>query len=401
MIGALAEGDSEIEGFEPDAADPRSTLGCLRSLGVRFTPTVSKLTIHGRGLHGFRKPDEQLDAGNSGTTIRLLTGILAGQPFVCSIGGDESLNRRPMRRIIEPLKAMGARVEASKDFTAPLTIYGRTSLRTLEYRMPVASAQVKSALLFAGLFADGVTRIIEPIPTRDHTERMLGLSVIESPSGKVIEVRGETAIHPGRFLIPGDLSGAVFLVAAALLVPGSELRLLNIGLNPTRTRVLDVLRSIGGEIETSNERTVGAEPAGDLLVRSSGLKGSIDLRGSLVAELIDEIPILAVTAAFGDVSFAVRDASELRLKESDRIRATVGNLRRLGLEVQEYEDGFAFQAKKALIGSEFESYGDHRIAMAFGIAGICVPNGALVRDSECVDISFPGFWEKLHSVQGE
>jgi 3-phosphoshikimate 1-carboxyvinyltransferase len=348
-----------------------------------------------------RKPDKQLDAGNSGTTIRLLTGILAGQPFVSTIAGDASLNRRPMRRIIEPLTAMGARVEASEDFTPPLTIYGRPSLRAVEYRMPVASAQVKSALLFAGLFADGITRIIEPIPTRDHTERMLGLNVIDSPPGKVIEVRGKKAIHPSRFSIPGDLSSAVFLVAAALLVPGSELRLVNIGLNPTRTRVLDILRSIGGDIGISNERTVNAEPVGDILVHSSALKGSIDLRGNVVAELIDEIPILAVTAAFGDVSFAVRDASELRLKESDRIRATVANLRRLHLDVEEYEDGFAFQAKKALIGSEFESYGDHRIAMAFGIAGICVPTGALVRDSECVDISFPGFWEKLHSIQGE
>jgi 3-phosphoshikimate 1-carboxyvinyltransferase len=399
LIAALAEGDSEIAGFAPDAADPRSTLRCLQTLGIHLTPTASKLAVHGRGLHGFHTPNRMLDAGNSGTTIRLITGILAGQPFVSSIGGDESLNRRPMRRIIDPLTEMGARIEASKNLTAPLTIYGRAPLRPLEYRMPVASAQVKSALLFAGLYADGLTRIIEPTPTRDHTERMLGLNVRESPSGKIIEVAGGTVIQPGRFFIPGDLSAAAFIIAAALIVPGSEIRMTNIGLNPTRARVLDIFRSLGGKIEVVDQRIVGAEPEGDLVVRSSTLSGSVDLRGSIVAELIDEIPILAVTAAFAEGSFVVRDASELRVKESDRIRAIVTNLRKLGLDVEEYEDGFAFQTKKPLIGAEFESFGDHRIAMAFGIAGLAVQDGALVRDSECVDISFPRFWETLLSVQ--
>jgi 3-phosphoshikimate 1-carboxyvinyltransferase len=257
MIGALAEGESEIEGFTAEAADPRSTLGSLKSLGIRFTTTSSKLTIHGCGLHGLRKPAQVLDAGNSGTTIRLITGILAGQAFVSALGRDASLNHRPMKRIIEPLTEMGARIEAAGHSAAPLTIYGTSPLRPLEYRMPVASAQVKSAILFAGLFADGVTKVIELIRTRDHTERILGLSVLESPRGEVIEVRGGTSIQPGRFMIPGGLSSAVFLVAAALLVPGSELRLTNIGLNPTRSRALDIFRSLGGEIEISNERIAG------------------------------------------------------------------------------------------------------------------------------------------------
>lgn len=400
LISALAVGDSEIEGFAADAADPQSTLGCLKALGIRFTPSSSNLTVHGSGLHGLRQPTRSLDAGNSGTTIRLLAGVLAGQTFVSTIGGDESLNRRPMKRIIDPLSEMGARIEATEGQTAPLTIHGTCPLRAVEYRLPVASAQVKSAVLFAGLFSDGMTKVIERTPTRDHTERMLGLKVIESPPGKVIEVQGGMAIQPGRFIIPGDISAAAFLIAAALIVPGSELRLAGIGLNPTRSRILDVFRSLGGDIQITDQRVVGSEPVGDLVVRGSSLRGSLDLRGDLVAELIDEIPILAVTAAFSDGSFAVEDASELRLKESDRIHALATNLRKLGLDVEEYEDGFAFQAKKGLTGSEFESYGDHRIAMAFGIAGIGVPNGALIRNSECVDISFPGFWEKLQSVQG-
>jgi 3-phosphoshikimate 1-carboxyvinyltransferase len=399
LIGALAEGDSVIEGFFPAAADPQSTLACLQSLGIRTSTSSSALTLHGRGLHGLRSPSDPLDAGNSGTTIRLLAGILAGQEFVSRIGGDESLNRRPMKRVIDPLTEMGARIEATQRFTAPLTIHGRTPLRPIEYRMPVASAQVKSAVLLAGLFADGITKVIEPIPTRDHTERRLGLKTHDAPEGRVIEVRGGTVIPAGRSLIPGDLSGAAFLIAAALIVPHSEVRIVDVGLNPTRTRVLDVFRSLGAEIQILNERIIGSEPIGDLVVRSSSLAGTVYLRGTTVAELIDEIPILAVTAAFGDSAFMVKDAAELRLKECDRIRATVTNLRKLGLAVEEYEDGFAFQAKKHLTGAEFESFGDHRIAMAFGVAGVAVPNGALVRDSDCVDISFPSFWEKLLTLQ--
>ncbi len=398
MIGALAQGTSEIVGFL-DAADTRSTLNCLRSLGAEFRRTDSHLVVNGRGLQGLQPALDILQAGNSGTTMRLLTGILVGQPFISRITGDESLNSRPMKRIIDPLTEMGATIQASPRFTAPLTISGSYPLHPIEYRMPIVSAQVKSAILFAGLFADGVTRLIESNATRDHTERMLALETTQTTDGRIITVQGGSEIQPRRFVIPGDISSAAFLIAAALLVPGSELRLSNVGLNPTRTRVLDILRSLRGQIQLANERVEGGEPLGDIIVRYSELRGALTLEGPSVAELIDEIPILATTAALGGVDFVLKDASELRHKESDRIRAMVMNLRRLGLDVTESDDGFAFHGKKSLIPGEFESFGDHRVAMAFGVAGLALKGESLVKNAECVEISYPEFWQTLQSIQ--
>ena len=398
MISALANGTSEIHGYL-DAADPHSTLHCLRDLGVEIQIRDSIITVRGRGLRGLRAPSGILDAGNSGTTIRLLTGILAGQPFSTTITGDDSLRQRPMKRIIEPLSRMGARIQGSETQTAPLTIAGVSPLHPIEYRMQISSAQVKSAILLAGLFADGITRVTEKTQTRDHTERMLGLTPVKLDDSFVIEVVGGTELRAQRFQVPGDVSSAAFLISAALLVPRSELRILNVGLNPTRTRIIEFFRSIGGSIVATRENTVAGEPLGDLLVRSSELHGSVKLEGKQVAELIDEIPILAVTLALAGCCLAVRGAADLRNKESDRIRSLVSNLRALGVEVEEYADGFAFQPKNTLIAAECNSFADHRIAMAFGVAGLVLNGQTVITQSECVDISFPSFWELLRSVE--
>ncbi|MCX6135690.1 MAG: 3-phosphoshikimate 1-carboxyvinyltransferase [Ignavibacteriales bacterium] len=398
MIGALAEGSSEISGFL-DAADPRSTLHCLASLGANFQMEGSLIKVHGTGLSGLRPPKEILDAGNSGTTIRLLTGILAGQPFRSAITGDDSLRQRPMKRIIEPLSRMGAKIQGSELQTAPLIIEGVSPLHAMEYAMPMSSAQVKSAVLLAGLFAEGTTRVVEKTQTRDHTERMLGLKTVPSAGAFVVEVNGGMQVPAQRFHVPGDVSSAAFLISAALLVPNSELRILNVGLNPTRTRIIDFFRSVGGSIETERESIVAGEPIGDLLVRTSPLQGSVELQGRHVAELIDEIPILSVTLALSGCSLVVRGAADLRHKESDRIRALVLNLRKTGLEVEEYPDGFAFQPKNTLIAAACDSFSDHRIAMAFGVAGLVLKGKTMIKESECVDISFPSFWQLLGSLE--
>lgn len=398
MIGSLAEGTSEVHGFL-NAADPRSTRNCLAALGVQFTEGGGVLRIHGRGLRGLKAPAGSLDAGNSGTTMRLISGILAGQAFASRVTGDESLTRRPMKRIIEPLTSMGARIENGPKGTAPLTIQGRFPLDPIAYEMPFPSAQVKSAVLLAGLFADGETRVTEPVPTRDHTERMLNLRSSTEKEKTVIRVAGGQRIEPRKFVIPGDLSSAAFLIVAALIVPESEILLRGIGLNPTRTRALDMLRSIGADMEIGNLQEFSGEPMGDILIRSSALHGNLLLSGRAVAEMIDEIPILAIAGLFLDGRFELHDASDLRNKESDRIRSMVSNLRRLGIDVEEYHDGFAFDGKKNVLGAEVDSFDDHRIAMAFGVAGLAVQRGMVINNAACVDISFPGFWEQLSSLQ--
>lgn len=398
MISALAEGTSEIYGLL-DAADPLSTLNCLRKLGIEFQKTAEVVTVKGRGLHGLRASINELDAGNSGTTIRLLSGILAGQPFMSTITGDNSLRKRPMRRVIQPLSQMGAKFQSTPESTAPLVIHGTFPLRPMHYRMDITSAQVKSAVLLAGLFADGTTSVIERTGTRDHTERMLGLRVTATAEARTVSVTGGTTIQPQRYQVPGDVSSAAFLIAAGLLVPHSELRILNVGLNPTRTRIIDLFRSLGGSIEVLRETVAAGEPLGDLLVRSSVLKTDVKLDGRAVAELIDEIPVIAVTLAVSGLALTVRGAADLRNKESDRIHGIVLNLRKLGADVEEFSDGFAFQPKKSLIPAACESFLDHRIAMAFGVAGLALRGETVIKGSECVDISFPSFWSLLRSIE--
>jgi 3-phosphoshikimate 1-carboxyvinyltransferase len=396
MIGAIADGTSEILSCSR-AADPLSTLSCIRQLGLQIEDYNDKILIHGCGRLGLKQSSSPLHAGNSGTTIRLLSGILAGQNFSSILVGDSSLNQRPMKRIIDPLRLMGTQIHGTENDTAPLSIDAAGKLKAIRYNLPVPSAQVKSCLLFAGLYADGITNIIENTKTRDHTERMLGLNSFVRDGCNIIEVHPDIKIEGKRFFIPGDISAAAFILASGLIVPGSNLKILNVGLNPTRKRILDIFKLMGGNIHVDNERIIEGEPIGDLIVTYSELKSNIDLNGSKVVDLIDEIPILSVVAMFAEGSFSIHNASELRTKETDRISAMVHNLRLLGCEVDEYEDGFAFEGKKQYSGNILPSFNDHRIAMAFGVAGLRIP-GVRIQNADCVDISFPNFWQELLST---
>lgn len=398
MISALAGGNSVIEGVSA-AADPVSTRQCLRALGVEIAEENGIVTVHGKGLRGLRSPAGVLDAGNSGTTMRLLAGMLVGQSFPSEITGDDSLRSRPMKRVIEPLSLMGANIQGSEESTAPLRIQPVSKLQSITYQMPLASAQVKSAILLAGLYAEGITTVVESIQTRDHTERMLGLEVQQEQGKQIVRVRGGMNIDGKKYVIPGDISAAAFLISAALLVPHSEIVIRNVGLNPTRTAVLDVFRQMGGRVELANRREVVGEPMGDIVAATSDLSTGFELKGERVAALIDEIPILAVTAVFARGLFVVRDAQELRVKESDRIKAIVLNLRAMGVEVEEYDDGFAFEGRTEIRGANLDSVGDHRIAMAFAVAGLRAREGVRIQGAECVEISFPRFWGTLKTLE--
>ena len=397
LIGSLSEGTTEITGFL-NAADPRSTLDCVQALGVETALTQEKLYIVGKGLHGYRQPDAVLDAGNSGTTIRLLSGILSGQKFPTQISGDQYLVRRPMKRIIDPLTEMGAHIVGTDKLTAPLRIFPAEKLHGITYELPIPSAQVKSAVLFAGLFAEGKTTVEESQGSRDHTERMLGLGSSKTENKISVSIVGGNQIPAKQFFIPGDPSSAAFFIVAGLIGEDSEILIKNVGINPTRTGFLDVLRSMGGNITVENQRIIGGEPIGDIMVKSSNLRSNLILEGSIIPNVIDEIPILAVAAAFAVGTFEVRGAFELRNKESDRIGAVCENLALMGLEVEELEDGFAFSSNNTLIPATFDSFGDHRIEMAFGVAASNLQGESTVKDSACVDISFPAFWDTLHTL---
>jgi 3-phosphoshikimate 1-carboxyvinyltransferase len=301
-----------------------------------------------------------------------------------------------MQRIIDPLRQMGAKIHGTDKCTAPLSIEPVNQLNAIHYTLPIPSAQVKSAVLFAGLFTDNITTVIENSKTRDHTERMLGLSSEMKNGCNIVTVHPDMKIEGKKFFVPGDMSAAAFFLSAGMIVPGSLLTIQHVGLNPTRRRILDIFKAMGGNIQIENEQMIEGEPIGDLVVRYSELKSNLDLRGAEVVDLIDEIPILSVTALFADGTFSIHDARELRTKETDRIDAIVKNLRLLECVVEEYEDGFAFEGKKNYSGTVIPSYGDHRIAMAFGIAGLIIPD-ITIDNIECADISFPGFWEKLLS----
>jgi 3-phosphoshikimate 1-carboxyvinyltransferase len=398
MFSAIANGTSTIHGFL-NAADPRSTMNCFSEMGITLLIENDKIIIHGKGLHGLHSPNRTLDAGNSGTTIRLISGILAGQKFQSTITGDEYLVKRPMKRIIDPLTAMGAKLGSTERLTAPLTFYPVQHLKAIEYELPIASAQVKSAVLLAGLYADGITTIIEKESSRDHTERMLGLKK-ESIDGKTrISIEAGTNIPCRNFVVPGDPSSSAFFAVAGLLVPNSEILIKNVGLNPSRIGFLAVLKKMGGKIQVINEKENGGEPIGDLVVQSSTLTTNFILEGDIIPNIIDEIPILSVAAAFAEGSFEIRNAEDLRNKETDRINAICTNLNSMGVNSEEFQDGFAFHTKNKLHSSKFQSYGDHRIAMAFGIAASVLQGESTIHESECVDISFPTFWETLDSLQ--
>lgn len=407
MFAAIANGESKISNFSA-SADCASTIACLRELGVDIERAASDVTVRGSGLRGLKRPSRPLDCGNSGTTMRLLSGILAGQEFESELVGDESLSTRPMRRVIDPLTLMGARID-SNEGRAPLIISGGR-LKAIEYRPPVASAQIKSCVLLAGLLADGTTTVIEPVPTRDHTERMLewlgaNISVTSGDDGvKRVSIVGGSELSGRDLSVPGDISAAAFFMAAGAALPGSEISIPNIGLNPSRTGVLSAMRSLGAKIEVANERQASGEPVGDLLVKGGLESASRDdgnvLRGEIIANVIDEIPILAVFGTQLPGGLEIRDAAELRVKESDRISAVVENLQRMGADVVEYPDGLKVNHSR-LAGAQIDSFGDHRIAMAFAVAAMFADGETEIVGADAVDVSFPGFFDELDKVTVE
>lgn len=392
LLGALAKGTSVIENFSP-AADPQSTLSCLKQLGIiTERPTPQTLIIHGKGKQGMQPPRTALDCGNSGTTMRLLAGILAGQPFSSTLTGDASLSKRPMLRIARPLWQMGASLTLT-DNHAPITL-SPASLQGITYPLPIASAQVKSCILLAGLFAKGDTKVIERTPSRDHTERMLDLPIEEQSEQRIILLPEGWEVPPQHLTIPGDFSAAAFFLVAASILPDSELLIPQVGLNPSRTGLLTVLQAMGADITIENYQTTGKEPVGDLRVRSAPLRG-IEIGGSLIPNIIDEIPVLAVAAAFAEGPTIIREAAELRVKETDRIRAMALNLSRLGVAVKERDDGLEIYGPSRPTGGVVESYGDHRIAMALAIAALGASGPVTIQGAEAVHISFPSFWQEL------
>jgi len=398
MLAALAEGPSEISHFSA-AADCRSTLDCFSRLGVKIDIQGEHVHIAGAGLGGLRKPRRTLDAGNSGTTMRLLSGILAGQEFGSTLDGDASLRRRPMRRVLDPLAQMGARIHAREGGFAPLKIDG-TRLSPIEYVLPVPSAQVKSAVLLAGLFAEGITSVTEPVRTRDHTELALAeFGARLEHEGRTIHVHGRPRLKGRPLAVPGDLSSAVFFLAAAMVLPESNLVIHNVGLNPTRSAVLDVLGSMGAPVSLVSIRSEHGELVGDVSVRHEPLKGG-SIEGDAIAQLIDELPAIAVLGPYTEQGIEIRDAAELRVKESDRIAVLTENLRRMGAQVEELPDGLRVAGRSAgrLHGAEIEPHGDHRMAMAFAIAALGAEGETAIRDAECAAVSYPDFFPTLERL---
>ncbi|MFA7329415.1 MAG: 3-phosphoshikimate 1-carboxyvinyltransferase [Candidatus Ratteibacteria bacterium] len=425
LISGLAEGVSLIDGLQ-DGEDCRSTLRALLSLGVEVKKEGTRVSVDGRGPTGFREVRQGIDCGNSGTTMRLLSGIAAGLPFATRLTGDDSLRNRPMRRVAEPLRQMGAKISAREGDFPPLAITG-SPLSGIRYRMPMASAQVKSCLLLAGLLAEGSTTIIEPALSRDHTERMLtyfGVSLktnttpkcsatlsespvkISSPHGgenkgegdNTISILGGQRLSGRRLKIPGDFSAAAFFLAAAAIVPESEIFIRGVGLNLTRIAFLDILKKMGARISIENQREENGEPIGDIVVKGGGELKGITVSGSLIPNLIDEIPILAVVALFAKGLTEVKDAGELRVKESDRIKAIVTELRKMGAEIEEREDGFLISGPQRLKGAGVGSHFDHRIAMSLAVAGLAAAGETTIKNPECIAISFPDFVPTLFRI---
>ena len=399
MFAAIGEGVSRLSNYS-SARDCQSTLDCLEALGVKIRREPELIVIEGVGMDGLRESTRALDVGNSGSTIRMLSGILAGQNFTTEITGDESIQRRPMKRIIDPLALMGARIEAREGGFAPMKIRGG-NLKAIEYMPPVASAQVKSCALLAGLFADKVTTVIENTPTRNHTEVMMrecgaAIEVMKTEAGERISVEGRKPLRAlGDYAVAGDLSSASFFIVAGLIAPDAELRLRHIGINPSRTALIEALKSIGARIDIENPRVARGEPVADIFVRSSDLKGDLELSGEIIANLIDEIPILAVAGARLEGKLIIRDARELRVKESDRIRSIVDNLRRMEVEVEEFDDGLRLRGGQRLRGASVDSFDDHRIAMSFAVAGLVAEGETKIVNADAASVSLPEFYRLL------
>ena len=397
MFGALADGLTEIHGFL-QGADCLSTISCFSKMGISIENQGETVLVHGRGLHGLTAPDSVLDCGNSGTTTRLISGILSAQKFDTTLTGDASIQKRPMKRIIDPLSQMGAKIESvNGNGCAPLHITG-SPLHSIHYNSPVASAQVKSSILLAGLYADGETRVTEPYISRDHSERML------SAFGADIHTEGTTAIlqpakqlYGQKILVPGDISSAAFFIAAGLIVPDSEILIENTGINPTRAGILKVCEDMGGDITLLNERTEGGEKIADILVRTSKLHATT-IEGDIIPTLIDEIPVIAVMAAVAEGTTVIKDAAELKVKETDRIETVTDNLKAMGADVTPTDDGMIIHGGNPLHGTSIHTLLDHRIAMAFSIAALVAEGNTKILDSKCVDVSYPTFYDTFEAL---
>jgi 3-phosphoshikimate 1-carboxyvinyltransferase len=396
LFGAVADGDTRIRNFSA-AADCHSTLACLEGLGVRVRRERDLITVSGHGFESLRAPAAPLDAGNSGSTLRMLSGILAGRPFESTITGDDSLRRRPVERVAAPLRAMGARLSAEGG-RPPLTIQGGP-LRAVDWKLEVASAQAKTAVLLAGLQADGRTSVSEPHASRDHTERLLpAFGVTLERDGNTVAVRGGARLRAAELSVPGDASSAAFLVVAALLLPDSEVRVEGVSLNPGRTGFIELLREMGGAIEVTPTQSE-PEPVGTIVARSSRLRG-VEITAERVPALVDEIPVLAVAGALAEGPFRVSGARELRVKESDRIATLAEGLGRMGISVEEHVDGFSLPGGQRLHGARVRSHGDHRIAMALAVAGLGASGESELEGADCVAVSFPSFFDVLAAATG-
>lgn len=396
MFGALADGTTEVTNFLK-GADCLSTISCFQKLGIEIENTPEHILIHGKGLHGLQAPTSVLDAGNSGTTTRLISGILAAQPFTCTLTGDSSIQTRPMKRIMEPLSMMGAAIESVRhNDCAPLSISGR-ELKGIHYHSKVASAQVKSCILLAGLYASGETSVTEPTVSRNHSEIMLryfGANVLTE--GTTATIFPEPVLHGQRICVPGDISSAAYFIAAGLLVPNSKILIRNVGINPTRDGILRVARAMGGDITLLNIREEG-EPTADLLVRSSSLHGTV-VEGDLIPTLIDEIPVINIMAACAEGQTIIKDAAELKVKESNRIDVMVEQLKSMGCDITATDDGMIINGGRPLHGAVIDSHLDHRIAMSFAVASLIADGTTEILGSDCVNISYPTFYQDLQRL---
>jgi len=398
ILGSLADGRSTVHGFLK-SEDTLSTLNAFRNMGVEIHMSPEILEIKGVGLYGLKKASETIDAGNSGTTARLLMGLLSGQDFISELTGDKYLKKRPMRRVVDPLLLMGADITGENNGeNLPLTITGQ-KLKAIRFELPVASAQVKSAIILAGLFADGETEIIEPQKTRDHTERMLAhLGSPLKTDDKSIYVNAVDRLNPSELNVPSDISSAAFFIVAALINKGSEIILKNVGLNSARTGVLEILRRMGGSIEIEDRRLECGEEVGNIVVKSSDLKG-IEIKGEDIPRAIDELPVIAAAACFAEGRTVITEAEELRVKETDRIKAVVTEFSKLNADIEELEDGMIVNGNRQLRGNICDSWGDHRIAMSLAITATMCEGETTINNSECVNISYPEFFDTLSKLR--
>ncbi|MFQ5455427.1 MAG: 3-phosphoshikimate 1-carboxyvinyltransferase [Nitrospirota bacterium] len=397
IIGSIASGDTTIRGYLP-SEDCINTIKAFKALGIEIEREGEILRVSGRGRDGLKEPEDIIYLGNSGTSLRLLTGLLSGQSFFSTLTGDGSLRSRPMMRVIEPLREMGADIRGRRGGDrAPIAISGRR-LHGITYSSPIPSAQVKSAIIFAGLYADGITSLSEPLRSRDHTERMLSYFGAEIKSkGLTIEIKGGTKLE-GRYIdIPGDISSASFFIIGATIVKDSEILIRKTGINPTRRGIIDILKEMGGRIEIRNERELCGEPVADIYVRSSQLKGTV-IGGELIPKTIDEFPILCIAASMADCETIIKDSSELRLKESDRISVMTNELKKMGVDIEEFPDGLKIKGGNPLKGAVVSSNGDHRVAMAMTIAGMAAEGETCVEGIRCIDTSFPSFIDILRGL---